>query len=181
MAPDLLLVERRARRAYELGRLRRAATQATPLLGLVAAALLLGSGRAFDLVVALALLLLGVGYLWRGTLAERALLPGIGAGSIPLVLALLANGPGPGCVHGAALSLCTAACAVGGVLAALRVSEFARGEARRPAAFGLAMAPAFLLGALGCSCIGFTGVAALAAALLLASVPEVLRWTQRLA
>ena len=43
------------------------------------------------------------------------------------------------------------------------------------------MAPAFLLGALGCSCIGFTGVAALAAALLLASVPEVLRWTQRLA
>ncbi len=179
MAPDLVLVERRARRAYELGRLRRAVTLGTPLLGLVATALLLGSGRTFDLVVALALLLLGIGYLWRGTLAERALLPGIGAGSFPLVLALLAGGPGPSCAHGATLSLCALACAVGGVLAALRVSEFARGEARRPAAFGLAMAPTFLLGSLGCGCLGFTGVAALAAALLLASVPEVLRWMQR--
>lgn len=181
MALDLVLVERRARRAYELGRLRRALTLSTPLLGLVAAALLLGPGRAFDLVVAGALLLTGVGYLWRGTLAERALLPGIGAGSFPLVLALLANGPGPGCAHGGALSLCAAACAVGGVFAALRVSEFARGEARSPAAFGLAMVPTFLLGSLGCGCIGFTGVAAMAGALLFASVPEVLRWTQRAA
>ncbi len=176
MAFDVALVERRARRAYEVGRIRYALAASAPLLAVVALALWFGSRSTFDFAAAAVLVAIGLVYRWRGTMAERALLPGLGAGSIPLVLALVANGSSAGCHQGDALSLCTIACAVGGVLAALRITEFAHSEEHTPGAFGLAMIPTFLMGSLGCGCAGFSGVLFLAGALLLTSVPEMVRW-----
>jgi hypothetical protein len=137
LAPDLLLEERRARRAYDSASPARA-TQATPLLGLVAAALLLGScGRSTSSSRSRSAV--GVGYSGgHATPSERSFWHR--RGSIR-GLAQLANGPVPGCVHGAALSLCTAAWPSAASLAALRCRIFARGMRGRPGRLRSAMAP----------------------------------------
>jgi hypothetical protein len=178
MTHELALVERRVRRAYEIGRVKYAMVSGLPLMGLSGLAFLAGAGRSLDVVAALALVVTGLTYLWRGQLAARALLSGVVAGLVPLLLALFANWSSPGCTHEATISVCTVACAIGGVLAARRLTEFARAEEKHPAAFVLAVLPAILLGSLGCGCIGYVGVLAMAGALTLASLPEMLRWVR---
>jgi hypothetical protein len=180
MTLDLALVERSVRRAYEIGRLKRAGTKMAPWGALTALALWIGPFDGLDAAMGALLITTGFVYLWRGQLAEQAYQPGVIAGVAPLVLALLANGPRPHCSHAeGVLSLCTLACAIGGVVAAVRITRFARAAERPPMAFGLAMLPAFLLGSLGCGCIGYAGVITLAATLFLASIPEMVRWTRR--
>src|SRR5512138_3026156 len=113
MTADLTLVERLVRRAYELGRVKRAVTLMIPWTLLGVLALWFGPFRDFDVVLAVLLTLACLAYLWRGQLAEQALLPGVKAGLIPLGLALVANAPGSHCAHEQGIvSLCTLACAV---------------------------------------------------------------------
>lgn len=180
MTLDLRLMERRMRRAYERGRVKRASWLILPWLAVLAVGLWFGPFGIFDYVLGTSLATTGFVYLWRGQLAEQSLVPGVLAGVIPLGLALLANGPNPHCTHGnGGVSMCTLACAVGGVIAVLRISQFARKSERAPMAFGLAVIPAFLLGSIGCGCIGYTGVMAMAGAMFLTSIPDMLRWAAR--
>jgi len=180
MTFDPSRVGRRMRHAYEIGRIRRAAVLALPWVGLLMVGLWLGPFGLFDFGLGTLLVVTGFAYLWRGQLAEQALVPGLISGLFPLGLALLANGPNPQCHHGqGGLSLCTFACGVGGVLAAMRISKFARRQESSPMAFGLAVIPAFFLGSLGCGCIGYTGVMAMAGAMFLTSLPELMRWAQK--
>lgn len=176
MALDVVVVERRMRRAYEFGRIKHAAAQSVPLFALTGIALYVGPLRGLDIAVASLLAATALLYRWLGQLAERTLQPGIVAGLFPLVLALTANAVSPGCAHGNALSLCALACAMGGVVAALHLTRFARTEGNERAAFWLAVLPTLLLGSLGCGCIGFTGVMAMTGALFVGSLPALLRW-----
>lgn len=159
---DLAILERRARRAYELGRARRALLGVTPVLLVIACAASLGSRPVSALWFGLATLLGGATMLWYGRDPQKAVLPGIAAGLIPLGAALCAShvhacGPN-GCT-----SLCMPACTVGGVVAGLVVASMGR---RRQAGLWFwvsASALALLTGSMGCSCIGYSGVFGLVA------------------
>jgi hypothetical protein len=85
-------------------------------------------------------------------------LPGLAAGIVPLALALCANHIGHACMGDECMTVCIPACATGGVVAGLAVAAI--GIRRRSgAAFWLATsAVALLTGAMGCGCVGYTGV-----------------------
>ncbi len=174
-------LERRLRRFYEMGRMLRALRLGLPILGLALLAYWFGPGRSFDQFAAGSLGLLGLVYLWRGQMAEKATFPGIVAGMVPLLLTHLANAGQSGCEHGVAVTSCMVACLVGGVVAALVVVRFASPLPRPLPAWGFAASLAFLTGALGCSCIGYSGVLALSGGLLLTSSPQLVRWAWRMA
>lgn len=180
MAPERVLL-RRMRRAYELGRLKRAACSVWPLVGVSTVSLLLGSVRILDVVLAGALVVIGFGFVWQGQVAEKAVVPGVAAGLAPFVLAWLANGPREGCEHGSLYSYCVLACAVGGVVAQVVVVRFARNHQKQVTAWGLATVLAFVVGGMGCGCIGYSGILTLAGAMLLTSAPDLARWAWRAA
>lgn len=171
---ELTRLERRARLGYELARARRALVGVLPVLAIVGIAALLthrpSSTVAFGLVTAAA----GAFMLWYGRDPQRAVLPGVAAGLIPLVAALCANhfhhcGP-DGCT-----SWCVPACTAGGVVAGIAVAWV--GVTRRAgvrfwvSASGLAL----LTGAMGCACVGYSGVGGLALGYGVGVVPLLLR------
>jgi len=94
---DVQRVERRARAAYELARLRRAAIAFAPMLLLVAVAAVFGDRVRPALALGTSLFIVGVSLLWYGHDIRRAELPGIAAGAVPLVLALCARHIPHGC------------------------------------------------------------------------------------
>ncbi len=109
-------------------------------------------------------LVIGIGTLvWRGGLAAFTGLSGLKAGLVPLCFAHAANLYGHVCVPGqGCTSLCVPACAAGGLLAGLLVELAARKSARPAVVRAGGATVALLTGALGCSCIGFGGLAGLA-------------------
>lgn len=172
--PDLARLEQRARRRYELGRLRRAALGALPLLPLVLAALLLTQRPASTLCFGAAALALALTMLWYGRAAQRAVLPGMAAGVVPLTLSLCANQ-----IHHCGMdgcsSFCAPACTLGGTVAGLAVMAVAR---RRGLGFGFllgASGVALLTGAMGCMCVGYSGVLGLGVGFLLGLFPGFFR------
>jgi hypothetical protein len=164
-AVDLNQLERRARARYEWARSRGAALHAAPVLLI---ALLAASGAyrpLFVLGFGSAAFLLGAFMFWYGREAQRALLPGLVAGLVPLVCALGANKIGHLCMGDRCLQVCLAACAVGGLAAGLVVARAARAHAVRGAAsreagpmfWAAASTLALLTGLIGCSCVGYSG------------------------
>ena len=146
---DLAHLQRRARTAYELGRLRLALLGVAPVAVIIAGAMCLGhrpmsacgsvgDGRGRG------------GHNWYGRDPQRAVFPGIAAGMVPLLLALCAN-RWHACGANGCISFCVPACAIGGVIAGLAVAVV--GNKRRlgvwfwVSASGLAV----LTGAMGCS------------------------------
>jgi hypothetical protein len=172
---ELSLLQRRARLRYELGRLRRAGLGTLPLLPLLGVALCLTQRPASTLYFGLGALAAALLMLWQGQLAQRAVLPGLCAGVVPLALSLCANQIHHCGAHGCS-SFCAPACALGGTLAGLAVMAVAR---RR--GLGLrfvlgASAVALLTGAMGCSCVGYSGVLGLGGGYLLGALPGLLRF-----
>ena len=171
-ADEALLVQ--VRRGYERARWRRAVSGAVPVVVLGALAIFFGqrpwSAAGFG-VAATALAVLS---LWYGREVQRAVLPAMADGILPLALALGADhwhacGPG-GCT-----SLCVPACTVGGVLAGLAVAGV--GLRRRAGAwYWLAASGLTVLeGAMGCSCVGGAGVLGLVAGFSVGVMPGLLR------
>lgn len=171
-------VWRRARVAYELGRLRLALLGVLPMALVVVVAVWTTHRPQSALCFGAATLLAGATMIWYGRDPQKAVLPGVVAGIIPLGLALAANhlhvcGPG-GCT-----SLCVPACTLGGVLSGLLV---ARAGQRRHAGFGFwlsASGLALLTGAMGCACLGYSGLAGLGIGFLGGSLPGLLRRVRR--
>ena len=128
-----------------------------------------GCGRP-SASIALGLVLAGVcaALVWRGGTGARAVTPGLAAGVISLAVPILAC---PAC---RALNLAEAApwvvCAVGGLCSGAVIAFATAGERRDRAllVFG-AGAVAALAGSLGCVIAGLGGVAAMMAALALAT------------
>lgn len=165
---------KRARRRYELGRLRRALLGALPVVLLGAAAVTLGSRPWSAGGFGVAALAAAAVFLWFGREPQRAVLPAMVAGAVPLALALCAN-HWHACGSGGCTSLCVPACTVGGLVAGLAVAGI--GLRRRAslwywvAASGLTV----LEGAMGCSCVGGAGVVGLVAGFSVGLVPAVFR------
>ncbi len=162
MAVDLEVAEARARRAYEIARLRRGLLHAMPL-GAVVFAVALGGYRAGATFPLGALLYASaVLFLWRGQQLGEGVFPGAIAGLVPLTLAFCAKSYGHVCTGSACVSLCVPACVLGGMLAGSVITFVARRrsapDSSRTTFFLAASAVALLTGALGCSCVGFGGV-----------------------
>ncbi|MEN9578315.1 MAG: hypothetical protein RJA70_1324 [Pseudomonadota bacterium] len=167
-------LQRRVRLAYEFGRLRRALLGVTPVVVIVAVAAYVTHQPISTLWFGLATVFVGAAMLWYGRDPQKAVLPGIAAGLVPLVLALCANHMqacgGDGCS-----SLCLPACALGGVVAGLAVASV--GNQRKAGAlfWVSASALALLTGAMGCTCAGSSGVLGLGVAFGAGMVPGLLR------
>lgn len=171
---ELVHLQRRVRWAYELSRLRRALLGVAPVLVIVAVAACVAHRPVSALWFGLATVTVGAVMLWYGRDPQKAVLPGIAAGLVPLVFALCANhmhtcGP-EGCS-----SLCLPACALGGVVAGLAVASVGNRRKAGPWFWGSASVLALLTGAMGCACIGYSGVLGLAVGFGAGMVPGLLR------
>jgi hypothetical protein len=125
------------------------------------------------------LVVTGLAFLWRGRVAGRSVLPGVGAGLVPLTLTLLVNGIVPGCPAHGCTPYCTYACVVGGVVAGAMLVRFARHEAWRTTSWALGSCMAALTGSLGCGCVDYLGVLGMVGALLLTGVPSLAVWARQ--
>lgn len=171
---DRAQVRRHARVAYELGRLRLALLGTAPVMVVVAGAAWVTHRQVSTIWFGAATVAAAATMLWYGRDPQRAVLPGIVAGLVPLGLALCANHV-HGCTIDGCSSLCLPACALGGVVAGLSVASV--GNQRRAgvgfwvSASGLAL----LAGAMGCACVGASGVAGLVIGFMAGTVPGLLR------
>lgn len=147
--------------AYERSRLRWAVASALPLAVVPLASFALGHRLVSSVVLGVVLLAVGVGLLWRGQAFGRGLGVGVRAGLIPLVVAHAANLYGHVCTAAGCTSLCIPACVLGGMGAGLVVACAAERAAARWQVIGSGALTAGLIGAFGCSCIGFGGIAGL--------------------
>ena len=164
---------RRARAAYERGRLLRAATEAAIVVPIVAASAIWSSSARVSLAAGVVLAVLLVALRARGQHFGRAALTGLVAGLAPMVLPLALHRSGWCCIGGVACtSFCFTACIVGGVIAGAWVGARAlRGESRPVAFIAAAGLVALLVGSLGCIVSGAAGLLGLAAALAASAVP----------
>lgn len=170
---DLAALERRARRGYELARVRQALLGVAPLLFIVPLAACMTHRPGATVALGVGAFALGAILLWYGRDPQKAVLPGVAAGLVPLTMALCANhmhycGP-DGCT-----SLCVPACTVGGVLAGLVVAWVGQKRRAGPWYWLSAGALALLTGAMGCSCIGYGGIVGLGVGFGVGLVPILL-------
>lgn len=173
VSSEMVRLQRRARRAYEWGRLRAAMPGALPAVGLTwMAAVLQHHVKPSLLVLGGLLVLLCLGLGWWGRQWDRAVAPGLLAGLFPLLLPFVVSGAGHVCYTGGCRAFCLMTCVGGGLaagaflsLAALRLPE---GRERFLLASG---SVATLCGALGCVLYGLSGVLGLVAGLALISTP----------
>jgi hypothetical protein len=167
-------LEQRARRAYELGRIR----NALPVLALIVPATALSLSccplPGASLVCGGLLSALCVGLLWYGRAPGRAVWPGLATGLLPFLTPLALHATGHACAPGDC-ALMPAACVSAGLLAgALLGFVLTRfPENRRPSLFAAAVVAA-LAGSLGCVLMGASGVAGMSAGLVAGAAPVLL-------
>lgn len=170
----LARVRNKARAAYERGRLWRASLGACPLLLPVGIALFFAGTPGTTLALGLAAAVLGAGMLWYGRDVRRGFWGGAALGCIPLVMALVANNIHT-CAAGTCSTWCLPACSCGGFIAgALLAYQGFKRRARAPfwlSASGMVL----LVGAMGCSCIGASGVVGMVFGFALGLIPGVSR------
>lgn len=155
---ELGKLKRRARMKYEWGRARRAIFGFAPAVLIVILAMLLGSRPVSILVFGGIMLALGVVFLWYGRDVRRGVLPGIVAGSAPFMLAMCANHLGHACTDDGCMMLCVPACAVGGLVAGLAIVGVGHHRQYSIGFWVSASCLALLTGAMGCMCVGYSGV-----------------------
>ena len=171
MAASEFALEARARRSYELGRLRWALRSAPLVLAAGTAAVACGRPFALTCILTFALLGLTVAFSFRGGSASRAVTPGLAAGSLALAMPLLMATLGHACFGPACLKLGLPACIFGGALAGLVI---ARSAVRAHPGIGFlaaAVAVGALAGSLGCTMAGAAGVFGMLAGAVLAGAP----------
>lgn len=172
---DLSRVQQRARVRYEVRRALHALLGVLPMLVVIGLACSVAHRPMSALVFGVATAAVGAFMLWYGRDPQRAVLPGIAAGMVPLVFALCANRIGHVCTDSSCMMMCLPACTLGGVVAGLAVASVGN-QRRAGLAFWLsASGLALLTGAMGCSCIGYAGVAGLAVGYVAGLVPTLLR------
>ena len=164
---------RRTRWRYEWSRARRAVLGFSPSAILVAGATALAARPAPTLGFGVSLFIVGATLLWLGRDLKYSVLPGIGAGIVPLTFATCANRMEHVCLDGSCASVCLPACVIGGLGAGLVSSLIARRGGRSWGVWMASSATALLTGAMGCVCIGAAGVIGLALGYSVGSLPLV--------
>ncbi|HTV22357.1 MAG TPA: hypothetical protein VMG12_26900 [Polyangiaceae bacterium] len=165
-------VRSRVRRAYELGRWLSALR-----LGLIVIPMALLSGVVARAPVwaasaGLALFALVAVLGWRGQSYGRAVVPGLLAGSVPLVLPLLMRSTGLCCVGGVCLPFCMLGCTVGGLVVGISLGLRSAAERQGRWTFlAAATSIAALAGILGCAIVGTAGIAGMLGAVVVSSLP----------
>ncbi|AUX39617.1 hypothetical protein SOCE26_010110 [Sorangium cellulosum] len=176
MEPEPLAgLKHRAYRAYERGRARHAAWAAAPTVAVVVVAALMSDRPLTTALIGAALYAVAALLSWRGRHLERGVLPGVAAGLVPFAMAHAARLYGHLCTPEGCVSICVPACLAGGFAAGALLSRALRRADRLGASWASACGVAALTGALGCACVGFGGVLALAAGLLTGTAPLALR------
>ena len=171
---ELTEVERRTRARYEWARAKRALLGFAPLLLVVAMATAIARHPSATGAFGVAAFVAGAAMLWYGRDPKRAVLPGVLAGFVPLVLVLCTSHM-HGCTGDDCMMMCVPACSVGGLVAGLAVASVGN-QRRAGAVFWLsASALALLTGAMGCACVGYSGVVGLAIGFSAGVVPGLLR------
>ena len=171
MAPIEALLELRARRAYELGRLRWSLRFAPAVMAAAAAAVAAGRPAAVSCAFGAALLPLVVALAYAGGSVGRAVVPGLESGAAALAMPLLVGTLGRACFGPACMFLCLPACVVGGALAGAFIARRAAREEREPGFVLAALAVAGLTGAMGCTMAGLAGVGGMLAGVVLGGAP----------
>jgi hypothetical protein len=172
---DLTALERRARTAYERARWQRAIMGLWPLAILLAIAIGGGVAWVYALPFAITNAVIAAFALQRGQQLGRAVLTGWIAGSIPLVVALLACRVPHACIAGTCYRWCTPACLVAGGIAGVWIARRATSVASGRAPHLLVgTAIAMTTGALGCMALGLGGMLGMLAGVAVASAPA---WT----
>lgn len=171
---------RTVRLRYEWSRAWRAALGFAPTLLLVGVAAAVSPRSASVVLLGALLFGTGVALLWYGHGLQRAVLPGVFAGVVPLLSALCANHWGHVCTGEGCVSLCLPACIAGGLAAGLLLGYWAldSGAQRRQRGFGFVLAAsclALLTGAMGCACIGYSGIFGLIAGYSVGLLPTAAR------
>lgn len=157
---DLPALAQQARRRYERARFKWSVAGALPVLSLVGVAVWLNRHPASAVAFGALAFAFGVVVLWRGQDWGRAFLPGVVSGVVPLVLSLVAN-VSHGCAGGHCSSWCVPACATGGLVAGAAVSMMAVRRKYGQEFWLGASALSLLTGAMGCACVGYSGLVAL--------------------
>jgi hypothetical protein len=162
-----------------MARLRRALIAFAPMLSLVAIAVLAGHRSMPTLAFGTGLFVFGVVLLWYGHDVKRAVLPGVAAGMVPLIFALCAKHLGHACMGDGCLALCLPACVAGGLIAGAIIAV-AGIRGRRGLGFWLAASGVSLFtGAMGCVCVGASGVVGLSLGFAVSAVPGFISTTMR--
>lgn len=173
-APDFDDVVRRTRLAYEWGRAKRAIFGAVPALILMGGAAVLGDTPRWALAFGGALFLVSCAMLWYGRDPQRAVLPGLVAGILPLVLVLASRHLGHFCTGASCTTLCIQACTIGGMLAGFGVASAGNASRAGLGFWVAASAIAILTGAMACSCLGIAGIVGLSVGFGVGAVPALL-------
>jgi hypothetical protein len=174
MAPTDL--ELRARRAYELGRLRHASWLLLPVALLAALALLIGRPPPLVAAVSALLACAAIGLAFARTEHHRAALAGLVAALPPLLLPFAVRAFGQVCTGEPCSNWCLPACLGGGALAGVLIGLRAAGLSRGRWSFcAVALLVAALGGSVGCTLAGGAGVVGMLAGLAAGSAPLMLR------
>jgi hypothetical protein len=176
---ELQRTEDRARRAYEMSRLRRAILAFAPIFVLVVVAAIAGRRSGPTFAFGAGLFAFGVVLLWRGRDIKRAVLPGLAAGLAPLALAICARHAGHVCMGDQCMAVCVPACAAGGLAAGAVIAWIAI-RRRRGLGFWLAASGvALFTGAMGCVCAGASGLVGLGLGFAVSGAPGLISAASR--
>jgi hypothetical protein len=151
-------LEARSRRAYEVGRLIYAVRRVSPLVPLLALALL-GCSPSHDVLVCAGTLMVVVTLLlWRGQEWGMGVGPSVAVGLMPLLFPIIVEAGGHLCVPGSSPRL-PAVRTAGGLLGGLILGIVApRPQVGRIVPFVVACSVAALMGAVGCLLCGLIGL-----------------------
>jgi hypothetical protein len=111
---------------------------------------------------------------WYGREAQRGAFIGLVSGVAPLLLSLCANSMHH-CGGDECSSLCVPACTAGGVIAGAFVGGIGARRNARAGYYSSAISLSLLVGAMGCACMGYSGVFGLFAGFLVGSSPSTVR------
>lgn len=168
-------IRNRAKRAYEIGRLRLGFRSALPVVPMAGISLLACQQPLMTLITSAILLVLVSGFMWRGEIYGQAVGPGLLAGIAPLILPIVFRLGGHCCVGGACWSTCMLGCVTGGLIAGIVLGLAAAVQQRNRWLFlGLSVTIAVVAGALGCAHIGMAGMLGMVLATFFSSLPAAL-------
>lgn len=175
----MLRARNAARRAWEWQQAGRATLGALPVVALCVTMFAI-SGRTLHISTIGAGLTVAVWLsLFLGREFRRGVLPGIASGLFPLMMATGAEMVGHSCSAEGCVSWCVPACIAGGVTGGALLSWSARRREWPLSQMLVGGWVSILCGALGCSCVGYSGIVGMVVGLAIPTAPVLIQYAFR--